>query len=843
MSDRAYEFGRRLLGPAIAGAMQSLAAHLFVLEEEKTPILFLGEGGAMMRRALETMALRARLDLPAQMDALAASPVLLAKAAWPHDRRAAIAALAEWFEGAQVRSVITGLLPHDWRALGLDLADARLDWGVDTLPALLTAGGPIPAAVDAHAREQADLFARYARGLMGEARRALVIAPVLDKPVMALLHAALPGVEWSALALFAEQGAGVHALTPAAAGAAPDCIAARTPFLAAAAFESNANYDRLEAAGEGVRPADPAAPRRSIPRGVFDCLAALPERVGFASIVDRAGAAWTEITRLIEAPSESETTIFETVYAPGAPRRGVILLPAAERFSGDSAARRIADAAWRAGQSVLEYGPSALCDRPARAPAVVSAMAPRVSVITRTLDRPAFLKRAIASVAAQSYRGATHIIVNDGGDGDALRRLIRAAECDLSRLVFIDCAKNFGMEAAANIALRESQSDYVAVHDDDDAWAPTFLERTVSFLESEEGRRYGGVVTRAEYVSERVTALGIEELARRPFEPWVQAIDFGEMAVGNFYPPIAFLFRRELYDKIGGFDESLRVLGDWDFNLRFLATAEIALLDETLAFYHHRDSGEGGFANTVIGRRDEHIAMTAFVRGKLARRWSLEGKTDAAALIRLGGVVAEERRARRDIMRMLAETRAAVATLHAQAPPPPAPTVSSPQNPQPIPEPIEKAPLPMPVSTLEPALTAIDDAPWIALQRLARAIALGDSAVLTAIGMAPPPLGLRRRLVRLAARLLGAGPVLFAHGAWAVNTALTPGAMAYLVQLREEPYRQIEPPPDFDEPRYLEENPDVAEAVAAGTLTSGFEHYYYTGRHEKRRRPALDAPN
>ncbi len=44
-------------------------------------------------------------------------------------------------------------------------------------------------------------------------------------------------------------------------------------------------------------------------------------------------------------------------------------------------------------------------------------------------------------------------------------------------------------------------------------------------------------------------------------------------------------------------------------------------------------------------------------------------------------------------------------------------------------------------------------------------------------------------------------------------------------------------PPDFDEEAYLQQNPDVAEAVVAGVFPSGFAHYFQLGHREGRVRP------
>lgn len=47
----------------------------------------------------------------------------------------------------------------------------------------------------------------------------------------------------------------------------------------------------------------------------------------------------------------------------------------------------------------------------------------------------------------------------------------------------------------------------------------------------------------------------------------------------------------------------------------------------------------------------------------------------------------------------------------------------------------------------------------------------------------------------------------------------------------------LQPPPDFDEQRYLSENKDVRDFVKQGRFASGFDHYMKHGRNEGRRRP------
>jgi hypothetical protein len=194
------------------------------------------------------------------------------------------------------------------------------------------------------------------------------------------------------------------------------------------------------------------------------------------------------------------------------------------------------------------------------------------------------------------------------------------------------------MEAASNFAIAAADSEYVVIHDDDDSWEPEFLEKAVAFLESPRGARYVGVVTNTWHVSEEVRPDKIEVFERKPFGTDILNVSLMEMAISNTFAPICFLFRRSVYDEVGGFDPSLPVLGDWDFNLKVLAHGDIGVVPDRLANYHHRDRGGPGlFANSVIGGVSKHAEYDAVVRNRFVRRMSESGSaTGLAVLVNLG---------------------------------------------------------------------------------------------------------------------------------------------------------------------------------------------------------------
>jgi glycosyltransferase involved in cell wall biosynthesis len=242
-----------------------------------------------------------------------------------------------------------------------------------------------------------------------------------------------------------------------------------------------------------------------------------------------------------------------------------------------------------------------------------------VAVVVRTVKRPLFLRRALSSIGEQSLQDYVCVVVCDGGDFPAVASECARSPIDPSRLIVIDNKTSRGMEAASNLGIARVTSEFIAIHDDDDSWEPDFLRRTVEYLRQPSAQRYGGVATWSTYVSELSTPEGPAIKSRRPFRT-DRVVHFIEMARNNLFPPISFLFRRKVYERIGGYNEALPVLGDWDFNLRFLLEADIAVIREPLANYHHRDlQPDPAFGNSVIEDRDRHLEFEAVIRNALLR--------------------------------------------------------------------------------------------------------------------------------------------------------------------------------------------------------------------------------
>lgn len=246
---------------------------------------------------------------------------------------------------------------------------------------------------------------------------------------------------------------------------------------------------------------------------------------------------------------------------------------------------------------------------------------PAVAIITRTKDRALLLRRAIESVLGQTFQDWVMVIVNDGGISAPVDELVEAYKDRFKgRTCVIHNETSLGMEAASNIGLKGSESRYVVIHDDDDSWHPTFLERCTGFLDTNPYPRVAGVITHTVRILERIERDRVVFEEKEPFNTWCKSITIYRMAAGNIFPPISFVYERRALEQIGYYREDLPVLGDWEFNLRFMKRYDIFLIPEELAFYHHRLAATSGvFSNSVIGGDSKHLFYDTLLRNELLR--------------------------------------------------------------------------------------------------------------------------------------------------------------------------------------------------------------------------------
>lgn len=193
---------------------------------------------------------------------------------------------------------------------------------------------------------------------------------------------------------------------------------------------------------------------------------------------------------------------------------------------------------------------------------------PQVSVIIPTFNRAAMVTQAVDSVLAQTDASYELIVVDDGSGDDTSSRLARYGD-----RVRLARQGQRGVAAARNHGARLARGHWLAFLDSDDEWLPGKLARQLRFHAAADW----AISQTAEIWLRNGRRVNPHAHHRKPSgEFFLPSLD------RCLVSPSAVMLRRDLFDALGGFDESLAVCEDYDLWLRVARRARIGLIPEAL---------------------------------------------------------------------------------------------------------------------------------------------------------------------------------------------------------------------------------------------------------------------
>lgn len=170
-------------------------------------------------------------------------------------------------------------------------------------------------------------------------------------------------------------------------------------------------------------------------------------------------------------------------------------------------------------------------------------MNPLVSVIIPTKNSARTLAKCLESIKNQSYKNIELIVV-DNNSTDNTKEIAKQ---------FTDKVFNFGPERSAqrNYGTKQAKGKYLLIHDSDIYFNIDSVKECVELSEKEN----------CEAIILPEKSIGIGFWAR------VKAYE-RSFYVGNDYMEAARFFKKDIYEKLGGYDENLYAGEDWDLTIR-----------------------------------------------------------------------------------------------------------------------------------------------------------------------------------------------------------------------------------------------------------------------------------
>jgi len=198
---------------------------------------------------------------------------------------------------------------------------------------------------------------------------------------------------------------------------------------------------------------------------------------------------------------------------------------------------------------------------------------PRVSVVIPTYNYARYVPEAIDSVLAQSFEELEVIVVDDGST-DQTAEILRAFGGQLRDIR----QEHRGLSAARNTGIRAARGQYVAFLDSDDLWLPDKVSLQVARLDAEPevGLVYGETLFFHDSTPATLTL-------HSRFAPHPSGRILSWLVRGNVILSPTPMVRRELFERVGLFDETLSACEDWDMWIRIARVCEIAYVDRVLA--------------------------------------------------------------------------------------------------------------------------------------------------------------------------------------------------------------------------------------------------------------------
>lgn len=237
--------------------------------------------------------------------------------------------------------------------------------------------------------------------------------------------------------------------------------------------------------------------------------------------------------------------------------------------------------------------------------------APRVSIITATLNAEHSILRTLRSLEQQTFRDFEWLVI-DGGSQDGtmneLKERADAVSCVVSE-------RDGGIYDAWNKGLALARGEWIAFLGAGDTYEPDGLANYVEVI----AQGVGPEAVLVQYVSSRVRLFSGDKCVRTIGKAWTWAAFRNWMCVAH----VGSLHHRTLFEGGRRFDTSYRICGDYEFLLRcgpslrtrFVPTVTASMLTGGASDSLERAAREAEKAKVSTGTRHPWVARSQRVLG------------------------------------------------------------------------------------------------------------------------------------------------------------------------------------------------------------------------------------
>lgn len=222
---------------------------------------------------------------------------------------------------------------------------------------------------------------------------------------------------------------------------------------------------------------------------------------------------------------------------------------------------------------------------------------PKVSIVIPNFNHARFLKRRIESVLQQSFQDFELILLDDGST-DGSRSILSQYSGDPRVRIQFNEMNSGSTFKQWNKGVQLARGGYVWIAESDDYADERLLARLVAVLDDEPAVTFA--YCRSVRVTEDDQYIGFSDFYLNQLDEhrWEKdfCVDGGEecrnyFVLMNLVPNAsAVVFRKSVFECVGGADESLRLCGDWKLWAAMALLGKMAYLSETLNYYRFHET-------------------------------------------------------------------------------------------------------------------------------------------------------------------------------------------------------------------------------------------------------------
>lgn len=226
---------------------------------------------------------------------------------------------------------------------------------------------------------------------------------------------------------------------------------------------------------------------------------------------------------------------------------------------------------------------------------------PLVSVVIPCFNYGRYIEEAIDSVLLQTWKHIEIVVVDDGSDDPDTLNILSRLKKPKTHLLRQNNGK---LPKARNMGIRFSSGKYICCLDADDKLAPAYLEKCVTRLENENYDICGSWQQN----------FGDSFLVQIPGEYSLERLLRENCLI------VASVFRRDMWESVGGYDETM-IDGyeDWEFWIRMAAAGARAVTVQEPLFWYRKHG-----ATMIDEALSRHEHLVTLIQKKYSKLYKLQ---------------------------------------------------------------------------------------------------------------------------------------------------------------------------------------------------------------------------